>query len=452
MAVEYFNDKVDDLYVFDGYCGANPQIQKKVRFVTELVWQHHFCTNMFIRPQKMSELDDFEPDFTILNCCNQVDKEWKKHKLHSETAVVFDIEKKTAVIFGTSYGGEMKKGIFSLMNYWLPMHGQLSMHCSANVGKSGDTALFFGLSGTGKTTLSADPHRALIGDDEHGWDDNGISNLEGGCYAKTINLSEKTEPEIFHAIRTNAMLENVKILEDHTPDYHDVSKTENGRVSYPIFHLPDYHKPQVAGHPKNIIFLSCDAFGVLPPVARLSSEQAMYHFMSGYTAKVAGTERGVGEPTATFSACFGAAFMTLHPTRYAELFREKLEKHGSKVFLVNSGWSGGPYGVGDRMSIKTTRACIDAILDGSINNAAFREDAIFGFEVPKHLNGVEDHFLDPKATWEDKSAYDETAANLASMFCKNFKKYECAGSTDYTQYGPKIGGKHSPDFYLDERS
>jgi ATP-dependent phosphoenolpyruvate carboxykinase len=320
-AVHYFNTR-DSAYVFDGYCGTNPATRKKIRFVHEMAWQQHFVTNMFIRPSDTSELENFEPDFTVINCCSQVDDDWQKHKLHSETAVVFNVEKKTAVIFGTWYGGENKKGIFSLMNYWLPLLGHFPMHCSANVGQKGDVALYFGLSGTGKTTLSADPHRALIGDDEHGWDDDGIFNFEGGCYAKTINLSEKTEPDIYRAIHTDALLENVAIKPDGTPDYFDTSKTENGRVSYPIFHIPGYHKEQKAGHPSNIIFLSADAFGVLPPVARLSAGQAMYHFLSGYTAKVAGTERGVKEPTATFSTCFGAAFMTLHPTRYADLLQK----------------------------------------------------------------------------------------------------------------------------------
>jgi ATP-dependent phosphoenolpyruvate carboxykinase len=359
--------------------------------------------------------------------------------LHSETAVVFNVEKKTAVIFGTWYGGENKKGIFSLMNYWLPLLGHFPMHCSANVGQKGDVALYFGLSGTGKTTLSADPHRALIGDDEHGWDDDGIFNFEGGCYAKTINLSEKTEPDIYRAIHTDALLENVAIKPDGTPDYFDTSKTENGRVSYPIFHIPGYHKEQKAGHPSNIIFLSADAFGVLPPVARLSAGQAMYHFLSGYTAKVAGTERGVKEPTATFSTCFGAAFMTLHPTRYADLLQKKLDKHGSDVYLVNSGWSGGPYGVGSRMTIKTTRSCIDAIIDGTIKDVEWTVDPVFGFEVPKSLPGLEDvSVLDPRSTWADKDAFDKMQTKLAGMYVDNFKKYEGKGSIDYTQYGPKI--------------
>lgn len=437
-AVQHYNQAMSTAYVFDGYCGANLASRKKVRFIHEKAWQHHFVTNMFIRPEHPQELVDFDPDFTFISCSSQVVKDWERLGLHSETAVVLDIERKLGVVFGTWYGGENKKGIFSLMNYWLPMQGHMSMHCSANVGKDGDVALFFGLSGTGKTTLSTDPHRALIGDDEHGWDDESIFNLEGGCYAKTINLSEDTEPDIYRAITTNALLENIKLLSDGKPDYKDTSITENGRVSYPIYHIPNYHKPQIAGHPKNIIFLSCDAYGVLPPVARLTVEQAMYHFMSGYTAKVAGTEHGIKEPVATFSTCFGAAFMPLHATHYADLLRQKLEKHGSRVYLVNSGWSGGPYGKGQRMSIKTTRKCIDSILDGSIEHADFETDPLFGFEVPKALPGVDTALLDARSTWSDKAAYDATAMKLAKMYANNFKKYEGKGSVDYTRGGPKI--------------
>merc|ERR1719456_2137850 len=360
---------------------------------------------MFIRPETREELQGFEPDFTIINACSQVNEEWQRHNLNSEVAIAFNIEKRVAVILGTWYGGENKKGIFGLMNYWLPLDGIMTMHCSANVGPEGDTALFFGLSGTGKTTLSADPNRFLIGDDEHGWDNDGIFNLEGGCYAKTIGLSEENEPEIYRAVRTDALLENIMIKADGSPDYDDVSKTQNGRVSYPIYHIPGYHKPQMAGHPQSIIFLTCDAFGVLPPVAKLSVGQAGYHFLSGYTAKVAGTERGITEPTATFSACFGAAFLTLHPTRYADLLQEKLEKHSSNAYLVNTGWTGGAYGTGERMSIKGTRACIDAILDGSIADSTFVADDVFGFEVPKSLPGVDSKVLNPREAWDDKEAY-----------------------------------------------
>jgi ATP-dependent phosphoenolpyruvate carboxykinase len=441
-AVKYFNT-LDKAYVFDGFCGANPKSRRKIRFVHEMAWQQHFVTNMFIRADNDDMLEGFEPDFTVINACSQVDEDWQRHGLNSEVAVVFNVEKKCAVIFGTWYGGENKKGIFSLMNYWLPMSNppQFPMHCSANVGKAGDSALFFGLSGTGKTTLSADPHRALIGDDEHGWDEDGIFNFEGGCYAKTINLTEKTEPDIYRAIHKDAMLENVALKEEGgklIPDYFDTSKTENGRVSYPIFHIDNYHEPQMAGHPKNIIFLSCDAFGVLPPIAKLSPEQAMYHFISGYTAKVAGTERGITEPTATFSACFGAAFLTLHPTRYAELLKDKLEHHSAQAWLVNSGWSGGPYGVGERMSIKTTRACVNAILDGTIENTTWTKDKVFGWELPSSIEGVDSNTLHPRNTWPNPSEYDAAEKKLAGMYVENFKKYAGKGGNDYTIYGPKV--------------
>jgi len=441
-AINHFNSK-DQCYVFDGFCGANPKSQRKIRFVHEMAWQQHFVTNMFIRANEESDLEGFEPDFTIINACSQVDEDWEKHGLNSEVAVVFNVEKKCAVIFGTWYGGEHKKGIFSLMNYWLPLESppQLPMHCSSIVGKDGDSAVFFGLSGTGKTTLSADPHRALIGDDEHGWDEHGIFNFEGGCYAKTINLSEETEPDIYRAIHKDAMLENVALKDEkgeHLPDYFDTSKTENGRVSYPIFHIDNYHKPQMAGHPKNIIFLSCDAFGVLPPIAKLTPEQAMYHFISGYTAKVAGTERGITEPSATFSACFGAAFMTHHPTRYAELLKDKLEKHNAHAWIVNSGWSGGPYGVGSRMSIDTTRNCVNAIIDGTLEDTSWSEDPVFGWEVPTSIPNVDAAVLSPRNTWADPKDYDDAERKLATMYVDNFQKYAGKGDVDYTQYGPKI--------------
>jgi len=433
-AINKFNT-YESCYVWDGYCGANPASQKKVRFVHEKAWSQHFVKNMFIDPKTKSELEGFEPDFTVINACSEVNAKWKEHGLNSEVAVAFNIEKRVAVILGTQYGGENKKGIFALMNYWLPLQGQMAMHCSSNVGKSGDTALFFGLSGTGKTTLSADPARALIGDDEHGWDADGIFNFEGGCYAKTINLSEEVEPDIFRAIKRNAMLENVAI-KDGKPDYDDVSKTQNGRVSYPIDHIANWHEPQMAGHPKNIIFLTCDAFGVLPPVSKLSPGQAMYHFLSGYTAKVAGTERGVTEPEATFSACFGAAFLTLHPTRYADLLQQKMETHDSTAYLVNTGWSGGAYGTGKRMSLKTTRACIDSILDGSIKNSHFSTHPVFGFEMPAELNGVSADVCNPRNAWADKDAYDAQAKKLADMFKKNFVQYTGPDVTDYTAHGP----------------
>jgi phosphoenolpyruvate carboxykinase (ATP) len=435
-AVDHYNTKADRVYVFDGYSGTNPATRKKVRFITELAWQHHFVTNMFIRPEA-HELEGFEPDFTTINACKVTNSDWKQLGLNSEVGVVFNAEENKAVITGTWYGGEMKKGIFSMMNYWLPLDGIMPMHCSANKGRGGDTALFFGLSGTGKTTLSADPNRFLIGDDEHGWDDEGIFNFEGGCYAKTIRLSAEAEPEIFAAIKRDALLENVTIRPDGTPDYDDASQTENTRVSYPIHHISNYEPTGKGGHPNNILFLTCDAFGVLPPVSRLSSGQAMYHFLSGYTAKVAGTERGITEPVPNFSACFGAAFMTLHPTKYADLLQEKLARHETKCFLVNTGWTGGAYGVGNRMSIKDTRACVDAILDGSINKVEFKEDGVFGLEVPTTLPGVKSSVLDPSLAWSDKQAYSATCEKLAGMFKKNYQKFIKPGVTDYSSYGPK---------------
>lgn len=435
--VTHYNENVDKMYVFDGYCGANPSSRKNVRFLTELAWQHHFVTNMFIRPESLDEISDFAPDFTIINACKVVNNDYKKQGLNSDVFVAFNLEKKVAVIGGTWYGGEMKKGIFSMMNYWLPLEGIMAMHCSANKGKDGDTALFFGLSGTGKTTLSADPHRYLIGDDEHGWDDDGIFNFEGGCYAKTINLSRENEPEIYDAIKKDALLENVFMDENNTPDYYNTSKTENGRVSYPIHHIDNYDPKSMGGHPDNVVFLTCDAYGVLPPVSKLTNGQAMYHFLSGYTAKVAGTERGVTEPTATFSACFGAAFLTLHPTKYADLLQEKLEKHNTNVFLVNTGWTGGAHGVGERMSIKNTRECIDRILDGSIKESEFQTDPVFGLAIPKTLGDIPAEVLNPREAWEDKQKYDETANKLSDMFKENFTKYVHPGVTDYSGYGPK---------------
>ncbi len=433
---DHFNGK--DIYLFDGFCGANKKTQKKVRFISELAWQHHFVTNMFIRPEK-SDLENFEPEFTVYNACKIVDEHWKEHGLHSEVFVIFNIEENTAIIGGTYYGGEMKKGIFTMMNYWLPLENILSMHCSANVGKDGDTALFFGLSGTGKTTLSTDPHRRLIGDDEHGWDDDGIFNFEGGCYAKTINLDKDSEPEIYRAIRRNALLENVVVKENGDVDFSDNSKTENTRVSYPIFHIENYEPSMMGGHPKNIIFLSYDAFGVLPPVSKLTKEQAMYYFLSGYTAKVAGTERGVTEPQATFSACFGEAFMALHPTKYAKLLGEKIDKHGVNVYLVNTGLTGGAYGVGKRMSIKDTRACVNAILDGSINNSEFETIPMFNIQIPKSLTGVDANVLNPRNTWADKEEYDRTAKKLAGLFVENFKKYIVDNDDyDFTKAGPQL--------------
>ncbi len=427
-----------ELYVMDVFTGASEASKRKVRFISELAWQAHFVKNMFIRPTD-KDLEGFKPDFTVLNACKAVDEKFKEHGLNSEVFVVFDVENNIAVIGGTYYGGEMKKGIFSMMNYWLPLEGKLSMHCSANIGKNGDTALFFGLSGTGKTTLSTDPNRKLIGDDEHGWDDEGVFNFEGGCYAKVINLDKESEPEIYAAIKRNALLENVVIDENGEVDYNDASKTENTRVSYPIEHIPN-HQPGLKGsHPKNIIFLTADAFGVLPPVSKLSKEQAMYYFLSGYTAKVAGTERGITEPVATFSACFGEAFLPLHPTVYAKLLGEKIDKHGVNVYLVNTGWTGGKYGVGKRMSIKDTRECINAILDGTIENCEFETTKTFRLQIPKKLGNINPKVLNPREAWESKEEFDKTRDELAKMFIENFKKYQTENSEfDFSEAGPKI--------------
>jgi len=432
---EYYRTNVDDMYVFDAYCGANPKSTKKVRFIAEMAWQHHFVTNMFIRPNPIPD-EDFAPEYTVINACKIIDEDWQRHNLNSETVIAFNIEKEVAIILGSWYGGEMKKGIFSMMNYWLPLEGIMPMHCSANKGFDGSVALFFGLSGTGKTTLSADPNRLLIGDDEHGWDTEGIFNFEGGCYAKTIDLSRENEPEIYDAIIPNALLENVT-FDKFSPDYYNVEKTQNGRVSYPIEHIANHEPTLSGGHPNVMIFLACDAYGVLPPVSKLTSEQAMYHFLSGYTAKVAGTERGITEPIAAFSPCFGAAFLTLHPTKYATLLGEKLNTYGTKSYLVNTGWSGGAYGTGSRMKIKQTRACIDAILDGSVEKTTFTKHPVFQFEVPANLPGVPDDVLAVKPTWDDPEEYERTVQKLADKFKANFVQYASGEDVpDYTQYGP----------------
>ncbi len=424
------------LFVTDLYCGASDDSRIKVRFITELAWQAHFVKNMFL-PVADDELVDFVPDFTVYNSCKTTNKNWQAQGLNSPVYVAFDIENSLCVIGGTWYAGEMKKGIFSIMNYHLPLHGKMAMHCSANVGKRGDVALFFGLSGTGKTTLSTDENRALIGDDEHGWDDNGVFNFEGGCYAKVVDLKQSSEPEIYDAIKKGAILENIVYDENGVVDYSDTSKTQNTRVSYPIDHIHNIQPGSIAGHPNNIIFLSADAFGVLPPVSRLSKEQAMYYFLSGYTAKVAGTELGVDEPTATFSACFGEAFLPLHPTFYANLLGQMIDKHDVNVYLVNTGWTGGAYGVGRRMSIKNTRACIDAILSGNINKSEFETTKVFKLSIPKTLDGVDTAVLNPRKCWSDETAFNTQALKLAKMYIENFKKYS-DGKFDYTAYGPKI--------------
>ncbi|MBO5024909.1 MAG: phosphoenolpyruvate carboxykinase (ATP) [Bacteroidaceae bacterium] len=407
------------LYVVDGFCGANKDTRMAVRFIMEVAWQAHFVTNMFIRPSE-EELANFEPDFIVYNASKAKVENYKELGLNSETAVVFNITSREQVIINTWYGGEMKKGMFSMMNYYLPLKGIASMHCSANTNEKGETAIFFGLSGTGKTTLSTDPKRQLIGDDEHGWDDNGVFNFEGGCYAKVIKLDKESEPDIYNAIKRNALLENVTVAEDGTIDFDDKSVTENTRVSYPINHIANIVKPiSAAPAAKNVIFLSADAFGVLPPVSILTPEQTKYYFLSGFTAKLAGTERGITEPTPTFSACFGQAFLELHPTKYAEELVKKMEKSGAKAYLVNTGWNG----TGKRISIRDTRGIIDAILDGSIKTAPTKQIPMFNFEVPTELPGVDPKILDPRDTYADAAQWEEKAKDLAARFQKNFVKY-----------------------------
>lgn len=409
------------LYVVDAFCGANPSSRLKLRFVMEVAWQAHFVKNMFIRP-KEEELKDFgEPDFLILNASKAKVENYKELGLNSETAVVFNLTEKIQVIINTWYGGEMKKGMFSYMNYRLPLAGMASMHCSANTNMEGtETAIFFGLSGTGKTTLSTDPKRKLIGDDEHGWDEDGIFNFEGGCYAKVINLSKESEPDIYKAIRRDALLENVTVDKDGKIDFTDKSVTENTRVSYPIYHIDNIVKPVSKAGPANkVIFLSADAFGVLPPVSILTPEQTKYYFLSGFTAKLAGTERGITEPTPTFSACFGAAFLSLHPTKYAEELVKKMEANGSTAYLVNTGWNGS----GKRISIKDTRGIIDAILDGSIDKAPTKSIPFFDFKVPTALPGVDPAILDPRDTYADASEWEKKAKDLSERFQKNFVKF-----------------------------
>ena len=407
------------LFVVDGYCGANPDTRLAVRIITEVAWQAHFVKNMFIRPSE-EELKTFKPDFVVMNGAKCTNPNWKEQGLNSENFVAFNMTEKMQLIGGTWYGGEMKKGMFSMMNYFLPLRGIASMHCSANVGKDGDVAIFFGLSGTGKTTLSTDPKRQLIGDDEHGWDDHGVFNFEGGCYAKTIKLSKEAEPDIYNAIRRDALLENVTVAADGTIDFDDGSKTENTRVSYPIYHIENIVKPvSKAGHANKVIFLTADAFGVLPPVAKLTKEQTKYHFLSGFTAKLAGTERGITEPTPTFSSCFGAAFLSLHPTKYGQELVKRMEAAGAEAYLVNTGWNG----TGKRISIKDTRAIIDAILDGSIEQAPTKVLPIFNLEVPTELHDVNPAILDPRDTYADQAEWDAKAQDLAQRFIKNFERF-----------------------------
>ncbi|MBQ2851840.1 MAG: phosphoenolpyruvate carboxykinase (ATP) [Bacteroidales bacterium] len=408
------------LYVMDGYAGANENTRLKIRFIMEVAWQAHFVKNMFIRPTE-EELANFgEPDFVVYTASKAKVENYKELGLNSETAVVFNLKEKAQIILNTWYGGEMKKGMFSIMNYLLPLKGIASMHCSANTNEKGETAIFFGLSGTGKTTLSTDPKRALIGDDEHGWDDDGIFNFEGGCYAKVINLDKESEPDIYNAIKRDALLENVTVDENGKIDFKDKSVTENTRVSYPIYHIDNIVKPvSKAPDAKKVIFLSADAFGVLPPVSILTPEQTKYYFLSGFTAKLAGTERGITEPTPTFSACFGAAFLSLHPTKYAEELVKKMEKVGATAYLVNTGWNG----TGKRISIKDTRAIIDAILDGSIDKAETKNIPYFDFKVPTSLPGVNPDILDPRDTYATAEEWNVKAKDLSSRFIKNFDKF-----------------------------
>ncbi len=409
------------LYVVDAFCGANKDTRMAIRFIMEVAWQAHFVTNMFIRPTE-EELENFEPDFVVYNASKAKVENYKELGLNSETAVVFNITSREQVIINTWYGGEMKKGMFSMMNYYLPLKGIAAMHCSANTDLNGEnTAIFFGLSGTGKTTLSTDPKRLLIGDDEHGWDDNGVFNFEGGCYAKVINLDKDSEPDIYNAIKRNALLENVTVDAEGKIDFNDKSVTENTRVSYPIDHIKNIVRPvSAAPAAKNVIFLSADAFGVLPPVSVLTPEQTKYYFLSGFTAKLAGTERGITEPTPTFSACFGQAFLELHPTKYAEELVRKMEMSGAKAYLVNTGWNGS----GKRISIKDTRGIIDAILGGAILNAPTKTVPYFNLEVPTELEGVDTGILDPRDTYADPTEWESKAKDLAGRFIKNFAKYE----------------------------
>ena len=424
------------LFVVDAFCGANKDTRMAVRFIVEVAWQAHFIRNMFIKPTE-EELANFKPDFVVYNASKAKVENYKELGLNSETCIMFNITSREQVIINTWYGGEMKKGMFSMMNYYLPLKGIASMHCSANTDLDGkNTAIFFGLSGTGKTTLSTDPKRLLIGDDEHGWDDNGVFNFEGGCYAKVINLDKDSEPDIYNAIKRNALLENVTLDSEGHIDFADKSVTENTRVSYPIDHIKNIVRPiSSAPEAKNVIFLSADAFGVLPPVSILTPEQTQYYFLSGFTAKLAGTERGITEPTPTFSACFGQAFLELHPTKYAQELVKKMQKSGAKAYLVNTGWNGS----GKRISIKDTRGIIDAILNGSIKTAPTKVIPHFEFEVPTELPGVDSHILDPRDTYANPQEWETKAQDLASRFIKNFKKYEGneAGKA-LVKAGPKL--------------
>ncbi len=436
-----FLDQCPHLYVLDAFAGWDPNSRLKIRVICSCAYHALFMHNMLIRPTE-EELEAFgEPDYVILNA-GQHPADPAVEGIETNTCVALNFDLGEMVILGTEYAGEMKKGVFTIMNYLMPKNGILSMHCSANEGDNHDVSLFFGLSGTGKTTLSADPERHLIGDDEHCWSDNGVFNIEGGCYAKCINLSAEKEPQIFNAIRFGSVLENtVQDSRMHVVDYDDVSITENTRCSYPIEYIDNAKIPCVGPHPKNIILLTCDAFGVLPPVSRLSPGQAMYHFISGYTAKVAGTEVGVTEPEATFSACFGAAFLVWHPTKYAELLAEKMKQHDTDVWLVNTGWSGGAHGIGKRISLPHTRAIIDAIHDGSLATSEYEEDTLFGLSIPKSCKGVPAEMLRPKNTWNDKASFDAMAKTLAKKFVDNFGKYHAQASEEIRAAAPRVGAK-----------
>ena len=441
--IDYYNSDDSKTYLFDGFAGFDPSHNINIRIIAKRAWQAHFVNNMFIRPE-LDQLEDFSPDFTIINASSVQNKAFKEHGMNSETFIIFHLAKKIAIIGGTEYGGEMKKGIFSVLHYVLPQKGVLSMHCSANVDEDGsNSAIFFGLSGTGKTTLSTDPKRPLIGDDEHGWSDDGIFNFEGGCYAKTINLDPEDEPDIYNAIRHGALLENV-VYDPHTRivDYNDNSKTENTRVSYPLNYIENSvfakGQPAIANHPETIIFLTCDAYGVIPPVSKLSPEQAMYHFISGYTAKVAGTERGVTEPTATFSPCFGGPFLTLHPLKYAELLREKINQHNVPSYLVNTGWIGaGAQSGAKRISLQVTRKIIYAILDGTIKNANFETDPYFGVDVPTSLDDLGPEILLSAKAWSDLEEYKSVAEQLVKKFQENFKEFNI-DDDKIVKAGPKL--------------
>lgn len=444
QVVDYYNHSDDsNTYVFDGFAGADPTYRLNVRIIAKKAWQAHFAHNMFIRPEK-GELDGFNTDFTIINASDVYNQKFEAYGMHSKTFIIFHMAKRIAIIGGTEYGGEMKKGIFSVMNYMLPLQGVLAMHCSANVDKNGENpAIFFGLSGTGKTTLSTDPERPLIGDDEHGWSDDGIFNFEGGCYAKVIDLNPEHEPDIYHAIRHGALLENV-VFDEETKeiDFTDDSKTQNTRVSYPLNYIDNsvygQGKPSMSGHPETIIFLTCDAYGILPPVSKLTPEQAMYHFISGYTAKVAGTERGITEPVATFSPCFGGPFLTLHPLKYAELLKQKMNQHQVPAYLVNTGWVGASAQSGaKRISLPVTRQIIHATLDGSIDSSTFEADPYFGIMVPQRLGDIDPGMLVPAKAWKDQNEYNNIAKQLVKKFQKNFEQYDL-GDAEILSAGPKI--------------